>query len=572
MSIALDPALTFGTFVIGPGNRLAAAAARRTAEAPGASYNPLVIHSPSGLGKTHLLHALAALALEVEPELALRYETLEGMVDRLSAALAGGSLEEFRAGFVGLDLLLLDDVQFLAGKPRTQEELLRIWDEMNRVGSQVVLALDRPPAEMDGLDQRLSTRFSSGLILDILPPNLETRVAIIRRKAEDRGLVIGPGVAEAMARALFDNVRELQGGLNRIAAVQDLEHRTVAADEVRGLLGDAGREEPTGEDEFGAFLSDITFTVSNLVEAAPWRKRVAEMILRYEGEGIRTRRLEQALEADSAPNIDQTLAAFAAEVERLRELAAEATRLDMLPADAALFHDPDRLEEAEAYLVGARAAAAPLATPPGTGTLADWAARYPALRLAANAARRAVEPGDDAYNPLVFHGADAEAATALLQAIGNEAGAKRDRVVTYVRGAELAREIRRALSSRTVELWRRRYAKAALLLLDGAEMLGVEEREQEELFHLLDTVLRAGTRLVLASAQPPRALSQLDSRLRSRFEGGLVVDLAPPAGPEQTEAAAPQTPETPVDRWYYNAEKVAWSWVALDDRLVEDLT
>ncbi|HEX2189500.1 MAG TPA: DnaA/Hda family protein, partial [Longimicrobiaceae bacterium] len=374
MTSPLDPRLTFEGFVVGPSNRLAAAAARRAAESPGTSYNPLVVYGGPGMGKTHLLNAVGHLARVVRPELRVAYRTVEELVDGVSAAIAGGTLDAFREEHRSLDLLLLDDVQFLGGKGRTQDELLRVWDEMGRAGAQVVLASDRPPQEVEGLDPRLVSRLAAGLLVDVAPPETETRVAIARRMAAERNAVLAPGVAEALGGLGWESVRELQGGLNRVLALQEAEGRPVQAEEVAPLLGMLPERGPAA-DEFGAFLSDITLTVAEMVEAAPWRRALGTAILRWEGEGIRTRRLEEALEADSAPDVDALIADFAADVERLRAVEAELRALDPAASTSPLFRDPDRAGEAEGLLALARVAAAPLAGPPAGPGLDELASR-----------------------------------------------------------------------------------------------------------------------------------------------------------------------------------------------------
>src|SRR5512143_2827633 len=185
--LELDPRFTFDSFVVGAGNRLTCAAARRVAESPGSSYNPLFVYSASGLGKTHLLVALGHHASRIHPGLAVVYDTLEHFMAGLTAAIGTGARDEFRASLQGVGLLLLDDVQFLAGHLRAQEELIQAWDTLLARGGQVVLTSDRPPTEIDGLDERLLSRFSGGLIVDVAAPEYETRVAIVRRKAGERG-------------------------------------------------------------------------------------------------------------------------------------------------------------------------------------------------------------------------------------------------------------------------------------------------------------------------------------------------------------------------------------------------
>ena len=221
--IELNHRFTFDHYVVGQANRLAAAAGRRVAEMPGQAYNPLFIYSGSGLGKTHLLNAIGHHARKLHPNFTVVYYTLEHFLEYALELIEAGEREELRERVERMGFLLLDDVQFLADRLAAQDELLRVWDEVSARGGQVVLASDRPPAEINGLDQRLLSRFSGGLIVDIGVPDYETRVAIVNRKAHEIGQELGPGVAEALAKLSFTNVRELQGGLNKLAAIQDLD-------------------------------------------------------------------------------------------------------------------------------------------------------------------------------------------------------------------------------------------------------------------------------------------------------------------------------------------------------------
>lgn len=577
MTSVLDPRLTFEEFVVGPSNRLAAAAARRAAESPGTSYNPLVVHGGPGMGKTHLLHALGHLARAVRPELRVAYRTVEEVVDGVAAAVEAGTLDGFREAYRRVDLLLLDDVQFLGGKGRAQDELLRAWEEMARAGAQVVLASDRPPQEVEGLDPRLVSRLAAGLLVDVTPPEPDTRVAIVRRMAAERGASLAPGTAEALGRLAWESVRELQGGLNRVLAVQEAEGRAVAAEEVAPLLGMRPEAAPA-EDEFGAFLSDIALTVAEMVEAAPWRRALGAAILRWEGEGMRTRRLEGALEADPAPDVDALIAEFAADVERLRAAEAELRALDPAAAASPVFRDPDRVEEAEARVGLARVTAAPLPPLPEGPALEEVAARMGEGSLAARAARRAVGRPAAGYNPLVFHAPGG--AAELLGAIGRTAQRERpDAAVVYLRAAEVAAELEPALRAGAGEAWRRRYRAADLLLVEGLDALPADGRVQEEVFYLLDALLRSDVQVAASADRAPRELAGMDARLRSRLEGGLVVDLAaapaptaPAPRPAPDAAPAPSARGEGTDRWFYNPEKLAWSAVALDDRLMEELS
>jgi len=274
----LDAKLTFDSFVVGPANRLAVAAARRAADSPGTSYNPLFIYSASGLGKSHILTAIAHQALRLDPRVAVEYMALEKYLEELAGAFAAGDSDGFKDRYNELTIMLLDDVQFLTGQPEAQEMLLRTLDDLSAAGSQIALASDRPPANINGLDTRLLSRFSGGLIVDIGAPQYETRVAILRKKAEERGQSLQAGVAEALARFPFTNVRELGGALNKVLATQELEEREVGADEISVIMGELGVHSPTGppSDEFGSFLDELQETVAETVEEneLPWRSCV----------------------------------------------------------------------------------------------------------------------------------------------------------------------------------------------------------------------------------------------------------------------------------------------------------
>jgi len=350
-----DPRCTFDTFVAGPGSQMAAAAARRAAEAPGTSYNPLFVYGAPGVGKTHLLHAVGQLALTVRPDLHVLYRTADQLVDDISSAVHGGTLEAFADEVMESDLILVDDAHLLAGKSRTQEELLRVWDEVVWTGTQIVLAARQAPAELQGVSEEFRARLAGGLVVDVTPPETEVRVEIVRRGAGERGVKLGHGVDAALAGLPLEGARELHAGLDRIGQVQEAERRTVRPNEIAAVVGLSAAEE--APDEFSAFLLDIATTVEALVETDPWRKRLAEAILRFEGEGIRTRRLEHALEADSAPDVDALLAGFSADLEKIRAIAAELAGLDAGAAKSVVLQDPDRVTEAEALLVSARAAA-----------------------------------------------------------------------------------------------------------------------------------------------------------------------------------------------------------------------
>ena len=216
-------AFTFETYVVGPNNKLAYAAAHAVSERPGANYNPLFIYGDSGLGKTHLLYAIAHGLKQNHPEAKVVYIKGDDFTNELVASIQEGKNAEFREKYRQATLLLVDDVQFIAGKKQTQEEFFHTFNNLYESGRQIVLTSDRPPSEMTQLEDRLRTRFEWGLLVDVAPPDFETRVAIIRRKADLLGLEMPDEVAEYIANRLKNNIRQLEGAVKKLNAYRKLE-------------------------------------------------------------------------------------------------------------------------------------------------------------------------------------------------------------------------------------------------------------------------------------------------------------------------------------------------------------
>jgi chromosomal replication initiator protein DnaA len=521
---ASDAKYRFQNFVVGAANRLAVSAARAVAQSPGAAYNPLFIYSNSGLGKTHLLLATAQLATELAPTLRVRYVALGEMVDELHGAVAAGNVAAFRERFHDVDMLLLDDVQFLAGHRETQSELLRLFDMLRRGGRQLILASDRPPAEISELDEQLITRFSGGLIVDIDKPDYETRVAILRRKCEELSTRFPVGVVEAVARIGHGNVRELEGALTRLLAYEQLGEGQVVPAKVPQILG--GRHTPAISttivpDEFSAFLSDLTAVVTEQLDET--RQRLADAIARWTEAGYRTAMLDQPARGD----VDDAITAFEAAVERLRALEAAATAADPSLAGADVFRDPERIAEAEAAVAAAEAASAPPPAPVAVFTR-DRYEIAPCNQFAVHASEAVMREPGKRYNPLVLHGEAGVGKSHLLHAIGNELARLPDARVACAKAQLFVDELIAALEAGAVERWRARWRGVTALLLDDAQAIAGTERAQEELFHLFNTLHAAGTQIVLAFDCAPQALDTLEDRLRSRFAGGLVVEIRPP--------------------------------------------
>ncbi len=214
---------TFETFVVGPSNKLACAAARAVADAPGQHYNPLFIYGNSGLGKTHLLYAIAHVLREKSAGIRIVYIKGDEFINDFIDAVRSGKAGDFRTKYREADLLLVDDIQFVAGKVETQNEFFHTFNTLFEGKKQIVLTSDRPPYEMAQLDDRLRTRFEWGLMVDVQPPDLETRIAIIKNKAVQLGFVLSDEIAAYIASKITANVRQLEGTVKKIKAFRDLE-------------------------------------------------------------------------------------------------------------------------------------------------------------------------------------------------------------------------------------------------------------------------------------------------------------------------------------------------------------
>lgn len=223
----LNPKYLFDTFVIGPSNRFAHAAAIAVAEAPALAYNPLFIYGGSGLGKTHLLHAIGHYSLSLYPHLSVRYVNSEEFTNDFINTVKDGRIEEFQRRYREVDILLIDDIQFLQGKEQTIEEFFHTFNTLHNANKQVIITSDLPPKLLSGFEDRLRSRFEWGLLTDVQPPDLETRIAILQKKAAAEKLTIDTDVLEYIASKISANIRELEGSLLRVSAFANLTQQTV---------------------------------------------------------------------------------------------------------------------------------------------------------------------------------------------------------------------------------------------------------------------------------------------------------------------------------------------------------
>ena len=258
---------TFSNFVVGPSNQFAHAAAKAVADAPGRAYNPLFIYSGVGLGKTHLVNAIGHHIQSKSPRTKVAYLSSEQFTNELINRMSHQRMEEFRQKYRNMDVLLIDDIQFIAGKERTQEEFFHTFNTLYESQKQIVLTSDRQPKEIPDIEERLRSRFECGLISDIQAPDLETRIAILKKKADFWGIRLPDDVAEFLASMMKNNIRELEGGLVKLGAVSSLTNTEItqelAKNELKYLLDNRERVitnelvQKVVAEAFGVKISDL---------------------------------------------------------------------------------------------------------------------------------------------------------------------------------------------------------------------------------------------------------------------------------------------------------------------------
>jgi len=272
-AIGLNPRYTFDTFVKGASNQFALAAAQRVAETPGRSYNPLFIYGSAGLGKTHLLHAIGSYVHEHYPNYEVRYVSTESFLNEYVDGIRNNSITAFKRRYREVDVLLIDDIQFMEGKEGLQEEFFHTFNSLHGSNKQIVISSDRVPDAIPTLEDRLRGRFRWGLITDIQPPDVETRLAILRNKAERERLSASHEVLEFIASNVTTNIRELEGALIRIAAYASLNKTDIDVDLARELLADLVSRRPGKQRTEEQLLAEICDFLGVSVEAIKGRSR-----------------------------------------------------------------------------------------------------------------------------------------------------------------------------------------------------------------------------------------------------------------------------------------------------------
>ncbi len=252
---SLNPRYTFESFVVGPSNRLAFSAAQAVSETPGVAYNPLFLYSGAGLGKTHLLQAVGrTCALR---GMSVLYVTSEQFTNEFISAIRTRTTEEFRKRYRSVQMLLVDDVQFLSGKEQTHEGFFHTFNDLHNSGNQVVVSSDRPPRELPLMEERLRSRFEWGLIADIQPPDLETRMAILSSKADEMHVGLDDAVIELIAKRVQRNVRELEGSLNRMVAYAQLMSVDITLDTTERILNEVTQEQSRASIDPQRILAEV---------------------------------------------------------------------------------------------------------------------------------------------------------------------------------------------------------------------------------------------------------------------------------------------------------------------------
>ncbi|USO00045.1 MAG: chromosomal replication initiator protein DnaA [Phycisphaeraceae bacterium] len=249
--VLLNPDYVFDNFIVGPGNRWAYAASVAVAESPGQSYNPLFIHGDVGLGKTHLLQAICLRIRERWPDRVMHYISCDGFINNFMQAVQNNETDEFRHRFREVDVLVIDDIHFLTKRERSQEEFFHTFNSLYQQKKQIILSSDAPPEQIPHLENRLVSRFRSGLVTEVEKPTFETRVAILFTKARLRGIELGRGVAEYIAGLFDTNIRELEGAITRLQIRATVEDRGIDLELAREALGDeprAAAPQPTIEE------------------------------------------------------------------------------------------------------------------------------------------------------------------------------------------------------------------------------------------------------------------------------------------------------------------------------------
>ena len=551
MTIGLDPALGFSGLVTGAGNQLAVSAARAMAESAQAPFNPLVIQGAPGLGKTHLLHSIGHLRLDVDPRAIVRLASWTDLAAGWRAAAGTGRTPEFWLPLAEAGLLLIDDAHRAHDDPDARGAILAMLEERVATRKSTVLASRHSVAMIAPPDDPASRVLRSGLVVELGRPDAAMRWEILYRKSAEAGIDLSAGVLEEIAGLPSESIRDLVGAAHRLVAFQSVSAVPLDPAQARVLITgvldeaipDAGipAEEPEAArpvietrpataapeeaDEFGSFLSDVVASVSQQVDQ--WRGRVADAMLRWQGEGYHVARLQALLDQELPAQPETLLRRFEADLEQLRRLESEAREVAPELAGHEAFRDPDQIERAGQLLEEARvrdlAASQPL-----TQYLLDDLVEGPSNRLAFGVSRGVGEEPGAGPNPLLIVGEAGTGKTHLLHGIGNALITHGLRGVVCLGAHAFEAAVQEATDLDELAGWRRRFRWAGALLVDDVHLLAGRGAVQDELSALLDMLLRTGKQVAFTSAVPVAELSGLSPQLLSRLASGIVVEIPRP--------------------------------------------
>jgi chromosomal replication initiator protein len=524
----------FETFVLDAANRQAAAAARAVADASGMPYAPLVVVGAPGSGKTELLQTIAARIRAQHPTAVVELLDPDRLAERNRSALLVARGELFRAELVTADLVMLDDLERLARHPDCEGLVADLLDERRAAGREVVLATSTPVEHLEGLDARLVRRLAEGTTVQLSLPGPDARHAILRRRLHGVDTTLPDEAVRAVADAEFSSMRDYVGALSRLVAFQEATALPLSPRDALVLIGapvapvppaEPAAPSPPAGDEFGEFLFEVSASLTEQVDR--WRRAIGEAVLRWGGEGLRTRRLEALLTDEAPADPEPVLAAFEADAKEILVLAAKAAQLAPDLAGAEVFRDPDQVAAARGLVASAGSRAAPLTAPLSHYRWEDFA-EGPSMRLPMMAARDIIAEPGQRYSPLVVVGASGTGKTHYLHALGNALIAAGVAHVACLGGHAFVAEVRALQDAESLAAWRHHYRWVGALLLDDLHLLGGERTAQEELILLIGELTEGRRQMVLTSTRPLQQLEGLDSRLLVRLEGGLSVELPSP--------------------------------------------
>jgi chromosomal replication initiation ATPase DnaA len=527
----------FAAFAADPATAAAVTAARTVAGLGRGLYAPLVVVGPRGSGKSRLLHAIRE-RVRATPGRQAELLSVASLAELMHTRGVGEGATALRRRLLGADVLLIDEFEAVVRHLAVQALVFDLLESRFAAGRDAVVASAMPVDRLPALDARLRRRLDLGTTVTLGLPGPEARQVILQQRIAEAGVAVDPGVAAAIAARQFRTVGEYLGALNRVLAFQEAAGAPIPPADALLLLGvEPVRATEPGppateaaaaaapDTEFDAFLSEVVANVSEQFDE--WRTRLREAIAHWQGRGMRTRRLEDLLAGELGGDPEPAIAGFGRDAAELERLAAEARVLAPDLAGAAALRDPDQLGAARDLVDEARARRAPLSAPLAELTLESLGVGA-SNRQALEAVRSVLDAPGERDNPLVLVGASGLGKTHLLHAAGNALLARGRAPVACLSAHSFLGEVAGLGSPEEAALWRARYQWVAAFALDDVHVLAGESRAQEELLQIFAGLAAGGRPLLFTSARRLSDLEGFDSRLLTRLEAGLVVELLPP--------------------------------------------